>query len=970
MSTLPLNLSFLFVGSEWFSHHGGISTFNREMCKALANLGHQVYCLVPEATSKATADAEASNVVLLEARSGPGLSWRERLCLPPPDKIIEKKIDVVVGHAHVTGPLVQSMVRHFFSPPKVSRRPLIVHFIHTDPGEIEWYKDNHDIAERIREKQALEKLLAYSSDLVVAVGPQLRSTWATELHPDVDPANVLQINPGLSIHSAGASIALPEQWCLVFGRTEDFALKGIDIAAMAVKEYLSVVKTQKKVRLVVLGAQDVSGLRNKLISEYKLEPGQVKIKKYTTDIEEIQKDILRSAVVLMPSRAEGFGLSALEAIALRVPTLISSRSGLAEMLTAHSAVTGFNVDRCVVQTNAEDIAVDVASWSGMLAKILDNWDAAREDITKLCNELAKAMTWTTAAQTLVGRLLPMVRDHQKFTENSPSGPPPAAGETNQVDLDSLIDDVPTVSIVASASRLERVLSKIWDSQSHSQTERGRGLNLLDKIKNLLHFSVIDNQIAEEIKSLWYMRNQAVHGVKEFEISEAKKFISRADGVIEALDAVPSNSDGGLSSDSAGLRLLQKSKQVRSQKKLSVAISMFKNGRFGCAWDMLSPLADDFEIETTILKKIRYLCWISGLEILLVERSPERRDEIWKNIKKLTLVEEEIEKIRPTEMKDLEMISLAYHHALAVQFYCLKFSNKEATPLLGEFAVSHAYLATDLSENGDSAGLLAQEILNHLAANEWIDKKHSDGSIHFPEPIPLRTSQIPVFDAIMWSCPNCYEQKNIPCSATPHELSEMVCPRGHRLKDIVPSFEYSRVENWLRLGSITQAIEKLESARSIILEHQLVLSQGFSLDGVIFPAPIEISLLCPECEERHLIPHDDLHPESAKYKTFTCPYCRHVLNLKHAEWEPLVMADPGGPLSVEIIGPDFQKIKKTFEVTTPKVCVEREHSLICIGEYNLLVTQIAFLQSLPLLLRSWRYWGFIGPRVRTTIDLKG
>ena len=43
-------LSVLAVATEWESRHGGLSTFNRELCKALVSIGHTVMCLVPSAS--------------------------------------------------------------------------------------------------------------------------------------------------------------------------------------------------------------------------------------------------------------------------------------------------------------------------------------------------------------------------------------------------------------------------------------------------------------------------------------------------------------------------------------------------------------------------------------------------------------------------------------------------------------------------------------------------------------------------------------------------------------------------------------------------------------------------------------------------------------------------------------------------------------------------------------------------------
>lgn len=54
--------------------------------------------------------------------------------------------------------------------------------------------------------------------------------------------------------------------------------------------------------------------------------------RYTSDQEQLHAKSTNAAVVLMPSRAEGHGLAAQEALAAHVPVLIARDTGLAELL--------------------------------------------------------------------------------------------------------------------------------------------------------------------------------------------------------------------------------------------------------------------------------------------------------------------------------------------------------------------------------------------------------------------------------------------------------------------------------------------------------------------------------------------------------------------------------------------------------------------------------------------------------------
>ena len=56
------------------------------------------------------------------------------------------------------------------------------------------------------------------------------------------------------------------------------------------------------------------------------------LRPYTTDPEELEDDLIRSSLLVMPSRAEGFGLVGEEAIKAGTPVLVSESSGLGTLL--------------------------------------------------------------------------------------------------------------------------------------------------------------------------------------------------------------------------------------------------------------------------------------------------------------------------------------------------------------------------------------------------------------------------------------------------------------------------------------------------------------------------------------------------------------------------------------------------------------------------------------------------------------
>ena len=99
----------------------------------------------------------------------------------------------------------------------------------------------------------------------------------------------------------------------------------------------------------------------------------------------------------MPSRAEGFGLVGLEAISLGIPILITSESGLAELL--EEIVPELCKDWIVPVR--DDLAQDGLEWSQRLEIIVANRDAAFERAWKIRSELASRLSWTQSAKGLL-----------------------------------------------------------------------------------------------------------------------------------------------------------------------------------------------------------------------------------------------------------------------------------------------------------------------------------------------------------------------------------------------------------------------------------------------------------------------------------------------------------------------------------------------------------------------------------------
>ncbi|KAI8518997.1 hypothetical protein Bbelb_022540 [Branchiostoma belcheri] len=108
-------------------------------------------------------------------------------------------------------------------------------------------------------------------------------------------------------------------------------LKGYDLAA----ETLSIVAEKIKIKWHIIGFNKDDFEATKAILEHcKSANLQVTFLPYGTQ-KDICKEMMKAHLVLMPSRAEPFGLVGLEAIAAGVPVLVSSKSGLADFIHEH-----------------------------------------------------------------------------------------------------------------------------------------------------------------------------------------------------------------------------------------------------------------------------------------------------------------------------------------------------------------------------------------------------------------------------------------------------------------------------------------------------------------------------------------------------------------------------------------------------------------------------------------------------------
>ncbi|MFM0741594.1 glycosyltransferase [Paraburkholderia xenovorans] len=386
----------LLMATEWRSAHGGLSTFNRHLCITLAAQGHRVYCAVPQAGDSDIAHARQHGVTLVAAPATLGADELSGLSrrLPLPSDVLPSHI---VGHGRITGAFAKDQQCDFF--PQAKR----IHFVHMAPGEIEWFKEPEKAAEKVDAREKIEVALASDAQLVVAVGPSLMREYADLLRGTRGSPRVVEFVPG-PIGVVEAVTPPHLNHCLVLGRADDSELKGLDIAARALSYVVrDRAYTGALPELVIRGASPGTGatLRKKLLDICEGVDVPVKVKEYSADEGAIESDIRRAALLLMPSRREGFGLVALEGLAQGTPVLATDKSGFADIV---ERLAPERLLRNAVVETPSDRDKAAKNWADAISRQLTDRHAAFSRAAELGNVLAKGANWEIATRQLMAEV--------------------------------------------------------------------------------------------------------------------------------------------------------------------------------------------------------------------------------------------------------------------------------------------------------------------------------------------------------------------------------------------------------------------------------------------------------------------------------------------------------------------------------------------------------------------------------------
>ena len=354
----------------------------------------EVSVYLPQCSEEDKQVARDHNVRLIKAREMPGLEpnfWLS--CLPE-----DHAVDCVIGHGAVLGRQVQVIKQ---------THPYCkwIQVIHTAPEELGMYKGYEERISKGEKKHQVEIKLCKLADQVVAVGPKLAEAFSGYLRPFGKDQDVLNLTPGIFSEFSDVRQATEERKTfsvLMFGRgdNEDFQLKGYDIAAQAIAELKDVTY-----KLVFVGA--TRGEEEKaadLLLQHGIDRSQLTVRCFNESREQLARLFCEVDLAIMPSRTEGFGLAALEALSAGLPVLLSGNSGLGEALKEVP-----NGSNCVVKSK------DPKDWANAIRAVREKKRKLRLREAKLLQgEYAEIYSWQDHCNRLVERML-AISQGNRFT---------------------------------------------------------------------------------------------------------------------------------------------------------------------------------------------------------------------------------------------------------------------------------------------------------------------------------------------------------------------------------------------------------------------------------------------------------------------------------------------------------------------------------------------------------------------------
>ena len=375
------------LASEWGSSKGGLSTINREIAIHLAKCPEvEITFFLPQCSQEDKKVAMEHNIKIIEATPLPGYEQLDWLCVPPADL----QIDIIIGHGVKLGKQVQII--------QSSKRCKWVQVVHTDQEELGMFTSYSNRISEGEEKYQTEVKLCAMADRVVLVGPKLSEAFRPCLRFCQENDNIVDFTPGVIEEFETVKQDPSERKqrsVLVFGRgdVENFKLKGFDIAGKAVAKL-------EDTHLVFVGAPDGNKQELEIVkwlTKCDVPAGRLRVRQFQ-DRKNLRHLFQQVDLLVMPSRAEGFGFAGLEGLSAGLPVLVSGNSGFGKALCRVPFGSTYVVD-----------SDDPAEWTSAIKKNFDKDRGIRLKEAEILREsYGNEYNWAKQIKVLIDKMISLV----------------------------------------------------------------------------------------------------------------------------------------------------------------------------------------------------------------------------------------------------------------------------------------------------------------------------------------------------------------------------------------------------------------------------------------------------------------------------------------------------------------------------------------------------------------------------------
>ncbi|XP_078583115.1 uncharacterized protein LOC144865902 [Branchiostoma floridae x Branchiostoma japonicum] len=395
LSNLDSNIkdqsAVLLIQTEYSSSTEESSSLNQHVAEILREHEPDIPVLITvlQATEEDKQQAQQDGVELLlpkldpdDPRTDPSLNWLtfdHGLKYPH----LPSKISTIVGHTGVTSRAAVRIKQERYPDAKVI---LITNDI---PEDTEYYKgDEEAMGIGKKENSILED--AQEADVVFSLGKKTFDHFENQFRGILtgkrpQHLKIVLRSSNIFEHAEAEYKDTETMVVLSIGRVKGVEkLKGYDLAV----EALSIVADRMKVKYRVIVDKNDFETSKAILEHCKSANLQITLLPYGTQ-KDICKEMMQAHLVLMPSRAEPFGLVGLDAIVAGIPVLVSSRSGLADFIHEHVD----ELHHSIVDMDGRDEHVTIQHWAESIERMLKHIRTEFKTAARCKQQLLSTKYW-------------------------------------------------------------------------------------------------------------------------------------------------------------------------------------------------------------------------------------------------------------------------------------------------------------------------------------------------------------------------------------------------------------------------------------------------------------------------------------------------------------------------------------------------------------------------------------------------